>query len=45
MKKIVITTLICLFLSSALAFAGGDQNMNRHDGELGQGEVNQVRNN
>lgn len=43
MKKIAAwTALLCLVVST-LAFAGGDQNQNRHDGSKGKGKVNQHR--
>ena len=54
MKKLVvpvIVSLACITLSLVLlaspAFAGGDQNCNRHRGDVGQGAViqNQIRNN
>jgi hypothetical protein len=42
MKKIFLGLMTCVLLST-LAFAGGDKNQNRHDGELGQGPTKQVR--
>jgi len=42
MKKKFMTLLIFLSFTT-FAFAGGDQNQNRHDGELGEGRTNQVR--
>ena len=42
MKKSFLITVALIFLST-FAFAGGDQNQNRHDGELGEGPTSQVR--
>ena len=35
--------MVALVSFTTFAFAGGDQNKNRHDGELGEGPTNQVR--
>jgi hypothetical protein len=35
--------MVVLVSFTTFAFAGGDQNQNRHDGELGEGPTNQVR--
>ena len=35
--------MVALVSFTTFAFAGGDQNQNRHDGELGEGPTNQVR--
>lgn len=35
--------MVALVSFTTFAFAGGDQNQNRHDGELGEGHTNQVR--
>lgn len=45
MKKTALILLTILFLGSltAPAFAGGDQNNNRHKGEKGNGTVKQVQ--
>ena len=45
MKKITMILLAVVFFGiiTAPAFAGGDKNKNRHDGEKGKGSVNQVR--
>jgi len=37
---LIVVSLIAI---TTFAFAGGDQNQKRHDGELGQGPTNQVR--
>jgi hypothetical protein len=36
--------VVALVSLTTFAFAGGDQNQNRHDGEKGQGSTQQVRN-
>ena len=43
MRKIALILLVVLFLGSitAPAFAGGDKNRERHQGDKGQGSVNQ----
>ena len=43
MKKTIAIIASILIFSASLAFAGGDQNQNQHDGEKGQGNVNQER--
>jgi hypothetical protein len=42
MKKSFLI-MVALVSFTTFAFAGGDQNQNRHDGELGEGPTNQVR--
>ena len=42
MKKTLLI-MVALISFSTFAFAGGDQNQNRHDGDLGEGPTNQVR--
>jgi len=44
MKKAFAILTVLFIFSSTFAFAGGDQNMNRHDGEKGQGSTTQERN-
>ena len=46
MKKLFsgLTILAFLLAFSTAAFAGGDQNKNRHDGTKGKGKVVQTRN-
>ena len=41
-KTLAILTALFIF-SSTFAFAGGGQNTNQHDGDNGQGEINQKR--
>ena len=43
MKKVISILAAVFILSSTLAFAGGDQNQNQHDGDKGQGTVSQER--
>ena len=43
MKKILAVLSVLLMLTAATAFAGGDQNQNRHDGSEGQGPTKQER--
>ncbi|MGA1876127.1 MAG: hypothetical protein ACMUIA_11020 [bacterium] len=45
MKKTALILLVLVFLGliTAPAFAGGDKNQNRHQGDKGQGSVNQVQ--
>ena len=45
MKKVLTAAMIVLFLTAAIAYAGGDQNRNRHDGAKGQGPTIQTRTN
>ena len=44
MKKALAILTILFIFSSTFAFAGGDQNTNRHDGEKVQGSIIQERN-
>lgn len=44
MKKALAILTVLFIFSSTFAFAGGDQNTNRHDGEEGQGSTAQERN-
>ncbi len=43
MKKMTLMVLSLILLTTAIAFAGGDQNQQRHDGEKGQGQTKQER--
>jgi hypothetical protein len=44
MKKALAILTVLFIFSSTFAFAGGDQNTNRHDGEKGNGSTIQERN-
>ena len=43
MKKVVGFIVAVMLFCSTIAFAGGDQNKNRHDGSKGKGSTNQER--
>ena len=43
MKKIVGFIMAVMLICSTVAFAGGDQNKNQHDGDKGKGQTNQER--
>jgi hypothetical protein len=43
MKKVMVLFTAIFLFTTAFAFAGGDQNQNRHDGTKGQGTTQQKR--
>ena len=43
MKKMVGFITAVMLIGSTVAFAGGDQNQHRHDGNKGKGQTNQER--
>ena len=47
MKKKIVLVLVIMGFAAASAFAGGDKNCIRHQGDNGQGSVvqHQIRNN
>lgn len=43
MRKLIALLTALILMGSVVAFAGGDKNQHRHDGEKGKGQTRQVR--